>query len=385
MKIKKFGNIIIPAVLTFLLLSGKLQVSGEKLPEREYSDSYVLMEVSTGTVIRENYGGKRVKMGSFNKLMTVLLCAEAIDRGELTFDDILTADEHANSMQGAQIWLMPGEKMSLLDLLKGVIIGNANDAACVIASKIGGSEEKFTELMNSRAAELGMENTLFTNCTGYYDDENQYTTAYDAVLLLRELSKHTELTGIFTTRLDELKEGAVQLVTTNTLCHRYKGSIGFKCGAGPASGYYAAEGAVRDGTGYVCAVMDCKDEDRALALAKELMNIGFDGYTVVYPEISENLPASIAVREGCEAEVRISVDPIGGAVIPKGSEGRIEERIYLPSSVYAPLEKGDEVGELRLYLGDRLLISRKLRAAGAVKEKSFQNVLVEFIKFIVSF
>lgn len=353
--------------------------------EGVYSESYVLMEISTGTVIRGKDQDKRVRMGSFNKLMTVLLAAEAIDRGELSFDDILTADEHANSMQGAQIWLMPGEKMTVEDLLKGVIIGNANDAACVIASKLGGSEESFTGIMNQRAEELGMKNTLFTNCNGFYDDENQYTTAFDAALLLKELAKHDELTGMFTTRLDELKDGAVQLVTTNTLCHRYKGSVGFKCGTGPSSGYFAAEGAVRNNTGYVAAVMDCRDEDRALALAKELMDIGFDGYTVIYPEISDELPAIVKVKEGCAAEVRLAVDPIGSAVVPKGSEGSIEERIYLPGYVYAPLEKGDVVGELRLYLGDKMLISCNVRAAEEVKEKNFKNVLSDFIKFIVSF
>lgn len=378
----KYAAFIIAAVMC--VMSGAA-AHCEETPEREYAESYVLMEVSTGTVIRQRDGDRRVKMGSFNKLMTVLLAAEAMDRGELALDTVLTVSEHANSMQGAQIWLMPGEKMTLEDLLKGVIIGNANDAACVIAEKIGGTEEKFAVLMNVRAAELHMTNTRFTNCNGYYDDENQYTTAFDAALLLRELSLHRELTEIFTTRLDELKDGEVQLVTTNTLSHRYKGSLGFKCGAGPSSGYFAAEGAERDGMSCVAAVMDCKDEDTALALAREILDIGFEGYTVTYPEISDELPMTVKVKEGCASEVRLAVNPIGSAVLPKGSENSIEERIYLPDYVYAPLVKGDKVGEMKLYLGDRLLKTCDITAAENVEERNFRNVLSDFMKFIVSF
>lgn len=378
----KYAAFIIAAVMC--IISGT-SVYCDETPERKYTESYVLMEVSTGTVIRQRDGDKRVRMGSFNKLMTVLLAAEAMDRGEIGFDTVLSTSEHANSMQGAQIWLMPGEKMTLEELLKGVIIGNANDAACVIAEKLGGTEDKFAELMNIRAAELHMTNTHFTNSTGYYDDEEQYTTAFDAALLLRELSLHRELTEIFTTRLDELKGGEVQLVTTNTLAHRYKGSLGFKCGAGPSSGYFAAEGAERDGMCCVAAVMDCRDEDTALALAREILDIGFGGYTVAYPEVSKDLPMAVKVKEGCAAEVRLAVDPIGSVVIPKGSENNIEERIYLPDHVYAPLEKGKKVGEMKLYLGDKLLKTCDITAAEKVEEKDFKNVLSEFMKFIVSF
>lgn len=381
-RIKRFACAVISAVLA--IFSGTA-VFCEELPEREYTESYVLMEASTGTVIRRHEAEKQVRMGSFNKLMTVLLAAEAAGRGELTFDTVLVTSEHANSMQGAQIWLMPGEKMSLRDLLKGVIIGNANDAACVIAEKIGGTEEKFAEMMNVRAAELGMKNTHFTNSTGYYDDENQYTTAYDAALLLAELSKHEELREMFTTRLDELKDGEVQLVTTNKLCHRYKGSVGFKCGSGPSSGYFAAEGAERNGICYVAAVMDCDDEDRSMDLARELMNTGFEGYTVTAPSIPSDMPVTVKVKQGCVPETRLAVESAGNVVVPKGSEDNIEARIYLPSYVYAPLNRGDKVGEMRLYLGSRLIKTCNINAAEDVFEKNFKNVLVDLMNFMVSF
>lgn len=375
---------ILSVISASVIMMSAVNVSAETISE-EYSRSYVLMEAETHTVIRENNGDKRVKMGSFNKLMTVLLAAEAMDRGELSLETELVTSEHANSMQGAQIWLMPGEKMALGDLLKGVIIGNANDACCVIAEKISGSEEKFTELMNSRAAELGMNDTLFTECTGYYGDDAQYTTAHDAALLLCELSKHNELTEMFTSRIDELKGGEVQLVTANRMGHRYKGSVGFKCGTGPSSGYFAAEGARRDDICFVTAIMDCPDEDIAMALAKELLDIGFDGYMITSPPIPDDLPESILVKQGCAESVRLAVEPVGNVVVSKGSAGNITARISLPTGVYAPLKKGDKVGELRLYIGKRLLKTCDICAAEYICKKDFKNVLSEMLKNLFCF
>ncbi|MGN0637794.1 MAG: D-alanyl-D-alanine carboxypeptidase family protein [Huintestinicola sp.] len=377
----KFSAIFISAIMIINCTSG---ISAEDKPS-DFTESYVLMEPDTKTVIREKNGDVPVKMGSFNKLMTVLLAAEAMDRGELDLDMVLSASENANSKQGAQIWLMPGERSTMSELLKGVIIGNANDAACVIAEKIGGSEEKFTELMNARAAELGMKDTLFTECTGYYNDELQHTTAYDAALLLCELSKHEELTEMFVTRLEEIKDGKVQLVTSNPMGHRYKGSVGFKCGTGPSSGYFAAEGACRDGFTLVCAVMDCRDEDRALGLAKELLDTGFGGYTVIPLEIPEEMPDAVRVKNGCDTEAAISARQTGNALISKGSEGDVEARIILPSYVYAPVSRGDKIGELRFYCKDRLLKTVELKAAEDIPKKSILNTLSDMLKYIVQF
>ena len=225
---------------TMIMFSQTSAISAQDKAESDYKECYVLMEPTTKTVIRERNSREPVHMGSFNKLMTVLLTAEAMDRGELTLDTEIAASENANSKQGAQIWLMPGEKSTVSELLKGVIIGNANDAACVLAEKGGGTEEKFTELMNARASELGMTDTVFTECTGYYNDDAQHTTAYDAALLLCELSKHDELADIFVTRLEEIKGGKVQLVTSNPMGHRYKGSVGFSWGNAASSGYFPA-------------------------------------------------------------------------------------------------------------------------------------------------
>lgn len=382
---KIFKKITAFMIGTLMILPHISAAYAQEKAEAEYNECYVLMEPSTKTVIREKNSREPVCMGSFNKLMTVLLTAEAMDRGELTLDTEIAASENANSKQGAQIWLMPGEKSTVSELLKGVIIGNANDAACVLAEKVGGTEEKFTELMNQRAAELGMTDTVFTECTGYYNDDAQYTTAYDAALLLCELSKHDELTEIFTTRLEEIKDGKVQLVTSNPMGHRYKGSVGFKCGTGPSSGYFAAEGAARDGFSLVCAVLDCREEDRALGLAAELLDTGFGGYTVKSLSVPDDMPENISVKNGRVREAAISVEELGNVLIAKGSEDNIRASVILPSYVYAPVKKGDKVGELRFYCGEKLLKTSELRAAENADKKSVLNVLSDVMKYIVEF
>ena len=368
--------------IAFMLLLSAADVSCEA---EEYTESYVLMEVSTGTVVRQRDGGKQIHSGSFNKLMTVLLAAEAAERKEIEYDTVITASDRAFSMTGAKIWLETGDKLTLEEMLKGIIIGNANDAACAVAERLGGTEEKFAEMMNKRAAELGMASTVFTNASGSYDCEKQLTTAYDAALLLRELAGHDELSEMFTTRVDEIKNGEVQLVTTNRMCHSYKGSVGFKCGRGEISGYFAAEGAVRDGAAYVTAVLDCSDEDRAMALAKELLDIGFNGYSVISLNVPEDMPETIAVKQGQASEVRLMVQDTGVAVAAKGSEGNVRAEIYLPSFVYAPVEKGEKVGELRLFIGDKLIKTCMIFSASDVEKKDFKNVLSEMMKYAVSF
>lgn len=357
----------------------------------EYAECYVLMEANTGTILRSRDKDKRVRMGSMNKLMTVLLAAEAIDRGELSYEDELTCSEYANSMQGAQIWLMVGERMTADELLRAVCIGNANDAACVIAEKLGGSEEEFTEMMNVRARELGMNDTLFLNPNGYYRDDEQFTTASDAAKLLAALSQSPQLSEggrlreYFTTRLDELKEGDVQLVTSNPMAVKYDGAVGFKCGTGPQSGYFACEGAERGDMLLTAAVLDCADEDRAMGLAKELLDAGFGAYEMASPDIPGDMVEFEQVKMGRVSQITIQAESVGRIVVPKGRSGDIITEVILPSYVYAPVKKGDKIGELRVRLDDRTLKVCPVYAAEDAEEKKFGNVLFEFIKLLVSF
>lgn len=350
--------------------------------------SRVLAEAQSGTVLISENGSEKYPCGSLSKLMTVLIAAEKIQSVELSGDDIFTASEHANSMQGAQIWLMPGDKISVEELLKGIIIGNANDAACALAEGISGTEEDFVQLMNQRAAELGMTDTLYINSSGYQSD-GDCTTAEDTVKLLCELSKHKQLTEIFTCRMEYIRDETVQLVTSNPKGIRYSGAVGFKSGfredENKVRTYYSAEGAFRDGDIFVSAVLGESDEDSCAEKALALLDTGFASYETVLPEIPSDLPRTVRVKNGRTAEIRIEAQTPRKAVISVGTSDEITCRTAVPDHVYAPVKRGDKVGEILYFYGGEHIFSSDITAVRTSEEKTFQYNMVKLLKNVIKF
>ena len=359
---------ILSVISASVIMMSAVNVSAETISE-EYSRSYVLMEAETHTVIRENNGDKRVKMGSFNKLMTVLLAAEAMDRGELSLETELVTSEHANSMQGAQIWLMPGEKMALGDLLKGVIIGNANDACCVIAEKISGSEEKFTELMNSRAKMLGMNGTVYTDCTGM--GEGNVTTAKDTALLCSELAKYKNLTPYLTCWLDTVRDGKAELVNLNRLVRTYKGVTGMKAWGSEKAGSCIAATAEK-GDMSVCVVLNgCDSQENMNAEAKKLLNLAFDTYEIYTPELPEDMVKKTVVCGGEELSVELAPEGLYPIVIPRGTNRMVECDFTAEEKLDAPVKNGETAGEIRYTMGGEVILEGKIVACKEVKKMNF--------------
>lgn len=350
--------------------------------------SQVLAEAQSGTVLFSDNGTEKYPCGSMSKLMTVLIAAEKMQSGELSEGDIFTVSEHANSMQGAQIWLMPGDKISVEELLKGIIIGNANDAACALAEGISGTEEDFVLLMNSRAAQLGMTDTLYINASGYKSVGDR-TTAEDTARLLCELSKHKQLAEIFTTRMEYIRDDTVQLVTSDPDGIRYSGSVGFKSGFWEAEDgkrtYYSAEGACRDGDIFVSAVLGEEDEDISSEKALALLDTGFAAYETVLPEAPSDMPRTVKVRNGRLGEIRIEAQTPPKAVVSMGTSDEITCRTAVPDYVYAPVKRGDKIGEILYYYEDEHIFSADITAVRSCEEKTFKYNVVKMLKNIVKF
>lgn len=344
-----------------------------------------LIEAGGGVLIEGVNEDVPVPVGTMAKLMTVLLAAEKVEAGELSIDDKLKTSSYANSMQGAQIWLMPGEEITVDELFKGVIIGNANDASVVLAEKVGGSEEKFVTLMNQRAKELEMANTFFTNCNGYYDGENQVSTAADIAKLCAELAKYDFLRGYFTTWRDFVRGEAAELVNTNELVKSYKGLIGFKAGYTDASGHCIAAGAERDGVTYISVVLGCDDKDITFTEAKRLMNTAFSGYTVFVPELPRDVPREISVRGGLARQVPVEYGKIRSVVLPNGAAKSVETRVIMPDYVYAPVQKGDKVGELHFMRGDRVMFAADITAAENAEKMTMLKAISILLKKLLTF
>lgn len=362
--------------------------SGLPQPAVFAESSRVLAEAQSGTVLFSDGGTEKYPCGSMSKLMTVLIAAEKMKSGELSEGDIFTVSEHANSMQGAQIWLMPGDKISVGELLKGMIIGNANDAACALAEGISGTEEDFVLLMNSRAAQLGMTDTLYVNASGYKSD-GDYTTAEDTARLLCELSKHRQLAEIFTTRMEYIRDDTVQLVTSNPDGIRYSGAVGFKSGFWEDDDggrtYYSAEGASRDGDIFVSAVLGEEDEDISAEKALALLDTGFAAYETVLPEAPSDMPRTVRVRNGRLGEVRIEAQTPPKAVVSVGTSDEITCRTAVPDYVYAPVKRGDKIGEILYYYEDEHIFSADITAVRSCEEKTFRYNVVKMLKNIIKF
>ena len=217
--------------------------------------SAILMEKTTGEVIYEKNAHTPGAPASVTKVMTLLLLVEEIEAGRLSRDDTVVCSSRAASMGGSQIWLEEGEQMSVHEMLKAVTVVSANDCAVALAEHVAGSEESFAVRMNERAAQLGMTNTHFVDCTGLTEDDSHLTTAYDVALMSRALISHEMIKEYTTIWMDSLRNGAAELVNTNKLVRFYKGATGLKTGFTRKSMYCLSATAERDGSEFIAVVM----------------------------------------------------------------------------------------------------------------------------------
>ena len=332
--------------------------------------SAILIEASTGQVLFEKDAQNPLPIGTLNKIMTVLLVSEAVDNKKLALTDMITTSSYANSMKQAVIWLNVGEKMCVEDLLKGVIIGNANDASVALAEAVAGSEESFVVKMNQRAKELGMSNTNFKNCTGY-DVENQRSSAYDVALMSRELIKHSWLNKYMTCWMDQLRNGATSIVNTNTLVKNYDGIIGIKAGYSDAALNCLCAAATRENVTYIAVVLGCTDKDSRFAEAKKLLNLGFSNYQVKSPNVPSDLLKPVRVKGGTSRLVNIQAENLANVVVPNGTYKDITNKVTIPEEIQAPVKANQVIGEISFYRGEKLIYKTNLIAVNEVEKMTF--------------
>ena len=214
---KRIISMILTAIVCLSCMSVGVSAAPAEGGTLELSaPSAILIEQTTGNVLFEKNPDERRPLASVTKIMTMLLTMEAIDGGKITLEDKVVASERAKSMGGSTIFLDTGEEMSVNDLLKGIAVASGNDACVAMAEYIAGSEEGFVNMMNARAAELGMTNTNFVNTNGL-DADNHYSSARDIATMSRELLKHKKIFDYTTIWMDSLRDGKFQLANTNKL------------------------------------------------------------------------------------------------------------------------------------------------------------------------
>ena len=311
--------------------------------------SAILMEKSTGEVLFEQDSHAVYEPASVTKIMTLLLVMEAIDAGSLSWDDVITASPYACSMGGSQIWLKEGEQLTVSEMVKAVAVASANDCAVALAEAVAGSEPTFVQQMNERAKELGMESTVFCNCTGL-PAEGHVSSAYDIALMSRVLIlNHPQLREYTTIWMDTLRDGQFQLTNTNRLIYSYPGATGLKTGSTDAALYCLSATAERDGMELIAVVMHAATPTDRFDSAAALLNYGFANYslTQVYPD--QVLPP-IAVRLGEQDTVQPELARDCTILTQQSQSASITTQIHLPQEISAPVEKGQKLGEMVVYL-----------------------------------
>lgn len=369
---KKVTTLLLAAVL----LAGMLPRRAAAVDLNLNAKSALLMDVATGTVLYEKECHERLAPASVTKVMTMLLIMEALDDGRIHLDDQVTASEAAAAKGGSQIYLKAGETMPVSDMLKSIAVSSANDCACAMAELIAGSESAFVEQMNQRAAELGMADTHFVNCTGLDDSkeaENHRTSAYDIALMSRQLLKyHPDIKKYTTIWMDTVRGGTFGLSNTNKLIRFYSGATGLKTGFTSGAGYCLSATAKREGMELIAVVMGCESSQKRTADCKALLDYGFATYSVVRPGLKEG--RTVAVHLGKQNTVPVELTERREILVDKAKRTSLSARVELAQLVPAPVEKGQQVGTISVYAGEKLLIQLPLAAAQAVAKLSFGDV-----------
>lgn len=340
--------------------------------------SCILMEAKTGKILYEDNADEKAAPASITKIMSLVLIMEALDNGRLTLDTVVTASEHACSMGGSQIWLEPGEQMTVNELLKAAVIASANDATVALAEAVSGSEETFVDEMNKKAKSLGMNSTTFINCTGL-DVEGHVTTAHDVALMSRELIGHELIKQYSTVWMDSLRNGESELVNTNKLVRFYEGCTGLKTGTTSKAGYCLSATAKRNGMELVAVVMDGQTSGDRFEGAKKLLNYGFANYTFssLEADLEENL--SVAVKNGTESAVVVRAGEKLDLLLKRSENGKITQEIHIEPEIIAPVKVGQKVGTVSFLLDGKELGSVDIITENEVPKLNFATVFLRLI------
>ncbi len=384
---KKFFKSVFCLILSFAIISSfaVLVTAENELPVEIKAKAAVLMDASTGKVLMKYNENEKLCPASVTKIMPLLLVVEAIDSGKIKLSDVVTVSANAASKGGSQIWLKEGEQMTVDDLLKATAVYSANDACTALGEYVSGSEDAFVAALNQRAAELGMKNTNFENCTGLDDTTvNHLTTALDVAIMSRELLKHEMIINYTTIWMDSVRGGETELVNTNKLVRFFEGTTGLKTGTTSKAGCCVSASAMRNGTHLIAVVLGSENSSDRFETAKAMLNWGFSNYTTVTPVIDPALIPPVEVIGGVSESIMPVIPKPDAVLIKKGNEGEIKQSIDLALNVAAPVEKGQILGTVTFTSGEETLGEYKLVAPEYVKQLTFTIVLSRVLKAIGS-
>ncbi len=346
--------------------------------------SVCLMEASTGQVIYEKNADEPRSPASITKIMTLILIFDALASGKIQMDDQVVTSAYAKSMGGSQVFLEEGEIQSVETLIKCIVVASGNDASVAMAEYIAGSEEAFVQMMNERAAGLGMANTHFEDCCGLTESPSHVTTARDIALMSRELiNRYPQIHNYSTIWMENIthvtKQGTKEfgLANTNKLLKMATNfrTTGLKTGSTSLAKYCLSATAEKDGVQLIASIMAAPDYKARFQDAITLLNYGYACCRLY--EDKEMLPLpDMSVVNGVEETVPLAYEGTFSYLSMDGEDlGAIEKQLVLEEFLTAPVEQGQPAGFLTYTLNGRTLGQVPIVTAGNVEEAGYLDYL----------
>lgn len=361
----------VPVFADEVIFPDSTEVMSEGIDLDIKAKSCLLMELESGAVLYAENEHEALPPASVTKIMSLLLVFEAIDQGRITMEDVVQVSEYAAGKGGSQVYLEAGEQMTVHELIKCVAVASANDATTALAEYVAGSEDAFVTMMNERAGQLGMNDTVFLNCTGLDDDGSNMTSAYDIARMSQALMGHEAVFEYTTIWMDSIRDGAFGLSNTNKLVRFYSGTTGLKTGSTSNAGFCISATAKRDDMHLIAVIMGSESSAVRNEQAKKLLDHGFANYAVVHiPRQSGFEPVPV---EGGQAEYLtpyMEQEQLT-LLVGKAEKNNIECRVSLAERVTAPVEAGQTLGKLEYYCDDKLLYTVTLVAEHGVERVNF--------------
>ena len=347
--------------------------------------SAILMEASTKSVIYEKAPDERRSPASITKIMTAILIFDAIEAGKISLEDEVVTSAYAKSMGGSQVYLEEGEKQTVDTLIKCIMVSSGNDASVAMAEYIAGSESSFVQMMNERAASLGMENTHFEDCCGLTDSDNHYTTARDIALMAQELiTRYPQIKSYTTIWMENITHVTMQgskefgLANTNKLLKQYPYTTGLKTGSTNKAKYCVCATANKDGVELIAVIMGCPNYKDRFTEAQSLLQFG---YTTCKLYQDENPPelTPILVKGGIDKQVPAVYKENFSWLFVSGEDFSNMEKILTTNELTAPIEKGEQIGTVTYRLNGKELGSIGIYAGESIREAKFFDYLLNIV------
>ena len=346
----------------------------------------ILIDPDSKQILYEKNIHEETSIASLTKMMGLILIFEEIDSGKIKYTDKVIASSNAANMGGSQIWLSPGEELTVDELLKGIIMASANDGIVAMAEYIGGSEENFVKMMNDKARELNLMHTNFVNPTGL-DEEGHYSSAYDLAIIASELMKHKDVFKYTTLYEDYLRKNTNNkfwLVNTNKLLKSYKGVDGLKTGMTDKAGYCMAITAKRDNMRILAIVLGEKEGKVRNKETSDLLDYGFNNYEVITIKKKGDKVGSITLDKSIPKEIDVTLEEDITIIKRKGESKKDYKSIVKLNDLKLPIKKGDIIGKLLIKDNNVILKEIALKSNKDMQKQSFFNLLLNTVKSMLT-